>query len=338
MKKVSVIIPVYNGEKHIERCIYSIINQTYKNLEIICLNDGSKDNTLKILKSITDDRLVIINKKNTGVSDTRNKGIKVSTGDYITFCDADDYFEENYVEKMVKTIKIQQVDAVRCNYKLVDVNNVTTNTENLKDIANNKFAYQDIKLKIIPKLLDGSLPCFTCLLLIKSDVAKKIKFPKEIHVMEDTIFYLNLFLSIKNVYILDEKLYSVVVNNESVTNSSSNLQTKIINVLNAYKYLIKILKEYNILNNNQELLSNNAINIISDFLVRYYNIDNKKTLSFIKELQSNENLKTLLENINIEKLNIQRKLIIKNLKNNNIRMLKFWFIIRKLIAKIRRTK
>ena len=91
--KVSVIIPLYNEEKYILECINSVINQTYKNLEIIIVDDKSTDNSLKILEQIKDDRIKTIKlDKNSGVAHARNKGVEVSTGDYICFLDSDDFW------------------------------------------------------------------------------------------------------------------------------------------------------------------------------------------------------------------------------------------------------
>ena len=89
MAKISVIVPVYNAEKYLVQCLNSIINQTFKDIEIICINDGSTDNSLKILKEFSekDSRIKIINQKNSGVSIARNKGIDTASGDYIFFVD-----------------------------------------------------------------------------------------------------------------------------------------------------------------------------------------------------------------------------------------------------------
>ena len=91
MKKISVVVPVYNTEKYLSRCLESIINQTYKNLEIICINDGSADNSQNILNKYAqlDRRIVIINQKNSGLSAVRNVGIESASGEYLTFVDRD---------------------------------------------------------------------------------------------------------------------------------------------------------------------------------------------------------------------------------------------------------
>jgi len=106
MKKVSVIVPVYNSSKYLEECIKNVINQSYKNLEIIIVNDKSTDNSLSIINSFNDKRIKVINlKENSGVSISRNKGVEVSTGDYICFLDSDDYWNLKKIERQVKFIK-----------------------------------------------------------------------------------------------------------------------------------------------------------------------------------------------------------------------------------------
>lgn len=106
MKKVSVIIPLYNEEKYIIECIESVINQTYKNLEIIVVDDKSTDNSLNKLKKIKDKRLKIIKlNKNAGVANARNKGVEKATGDYICFLDSDDFWDKHKIEKQIDYIK-----------------------------------------------------------------------------------------------------------------------------------------------------------------------------------------------------------------------------------------
>ena len=106
MKKVSVIIPVHNSEKYILKCINSVINQTYKNLEIILIDDKSTDNSVELIKKIGDKRIKLIAlKKNSGAAIARNKGIEKSSGDYICFLDSDDYWKPKKIEKQLKFIK-----------------------------------------------------------------------------------------------------------------------------------------------------------------------------------------------------------------------------------------
>ena len=101
MVKVSVVIPVYNVEDYLRDCLDSIVNQTLKDIEIICINDGSTDNSLEILEHYKskDERIKVISQENGGISAARNKGIDLASGDYISFIDSDDYIDNNFYEK-----------------------------------------------------------------------------------------------------------------------------------------------------------------------------------------------------------------------------------------------
>lgn len=115
---ISVIIPVYNVEKHLKKCLDSIVNQTYKNLEIILIDDGSKDGSADICREYAekDDRIVFISRENRGVSATRNEGIDLAHGDYFSFIDSDDYLELDAYEYLINLINEHNVDAVNYEY------------------------------------------------------------------------------------------------------------------------------------------------------------------------------------------------------------------------------
>ena len=115
---VSIIVPVYNVEKFLKNSIESLLNQTYKNIEIILINDGSTDGSLNVIKELAkqDNRIVVINKQNTGVSDTRNVGIECAKGKYITFFDSDDYVENTYIEDTIEVMKKYNVELVNVGF------------------------------------------------------------------------------------------------------------------------------------------------------------------------------------------------------------------------------
>lgn len=119
-KCISIIVPVYNCEKYIFRCLKSIINQTYKNLQIIVIDDGSTDSTLKICEDIArnDCRIEIYSKENGGVSSARNFGLKKVKGDFISFVDADDFLEANMYSKMIYYLKDEEI--IVCNFYIID--------------------------------------------------------------------------------------------------------------------------------------------------------------------------------------------------------------------------
>ena len=120
-KLISVIVPVYNVEKFLDKCISSIVNQTYKNLEIILIDDGSTDESVQICDKWQekDNRVRLTHKENTGVSDTRNIGLEKTTGEYICFVDSDDYIEPDYIENLYKSLTENNADIASITYSSI---------------------------------------------------------------------------------------------------------------------------------------------------------------------------------------------------------------------------
>jgi len=121
-EKITVIVPVYNVEHYLDKCLDSLINQTYKNLEIIVINDGSTDNSLEVIKEYADanDFIRVIDKENEGVAKTRNKGIQLAKGKYVVFIDNDDFVDSDYLERFYNEIDQEQLDIVLGGYKRVN--------------------------------------------------------------------------------------------------------------------------------------------------------------------------------------------------------------------------
>lgn len=139
MIKISIIIPVYGVEKYIRQCLESVINQTYKNLEIIVVNDGTKDNSIRIVEEyLFDKRIKIINKENGGISSARNRGIEEATGEYVSFVDSDDWLEIDLYEKIIQILERDKAEIIVFNYNRY--------SENKK-----KYRRNILKLKKIPK-------------------------------------------------------------------------------------------------------------------------------------------------------------------------------------------
>ena len=138
---ISIIVPIYNSSEYIQRCIDSILSQTLTNFELILINDGSTDNSIDVLKEYEskDSRIIVINKKNEGVSIARNTGIEMAKGEYIMFCDSDDYVHPQWCELLVDAIEKNIDSFVVCSYR--KVNNDTLEPEPCK------------KMKMLVKLL-----------------------------------------------------------------------------------------------------------------------------------------------------------------------------------------
>lgn len=144
MKKVSIIVPVYNAQNSIGRCIESILNQDYENIELIAVNDGSKDNSGKILDEYAakDSRMIVIHKTNSGVSDTRNIAIARASGTYLQFLDADDYIPVDSTKSMVRALEENNVDLVVSDFYRVVKDNLSLKGSIVNDkiLTRNEYA------------------------------------------------------------------------------------------------------------------------------------------------------------------------------------------------------
>lgn len=207
MIKVSVIIPVYNAEKYLDKCLDSVINQSLKDIEIIIINDGSTDNSIKIInKYLNDKRLVFFNRKNHGIGVTRNFGIKSAKGKYICFLDSDDYYEHNMLEDMYNYIINNDLDIAICNYYKVFDNKkeeVNIKCDNITSIKENNNLLFDINMG----------PCNK---MYNYDLIKDIKFSENLK-YEDTPFVAISLFRAKKVGKLDKFLYNYVIHNNSET-------------------------------------------------------------------------------------------------------------------------
>ena len=211
---ISIVVPVYNVEKYLPRCIESILNQTYKNWEAIFVNDGSIDNSLEILKNYQkkDNRIKIIDKKNEGTGAARNDGINESKGKYITFLDSDDWYEKNFLEKLYNNLKENNSDVSMCNPKMVydDV---------LKNKGINTFYFKCINLKETPEkiLRILSMP-ISCSKLYKKDIiiSNSIFYPNY-SFGEDVEFLYKIFSVIEKVSKIEDYLYNYYQREDSAT-------------------------------------------------------------------------------------------------------------------------
>lgn len=192
---ISVIIPVYNVEQYVQRCLDSIYRNTYKNLEIICVNDGSTDGSLEILKAQTDERVVVIDKTNGGVSSARNAGMKAATGEYIAFVDPDDWVHSRYFEYLMRAI--DGCDIACCSFQKIC-------EQKDEEIINYHFpqVYTEEEAERIRDVRDkvwGRI--YTRVIL------ENMWFRNEIEICEDKVFNLEVFISSCRVAVVPLKLY-----------------------------------------------------------------------------------------------------------------------------------
>lgn len=338
MDKISIIVPVYNNYNFLDKCLDSIINQTYKNIEIILINDGSTDNSLKKLKKYAkvDSRIILINKKNEGVSKARNDGIKISTGKYITFVDSDDYLECDAIEKIYNALIKNKVDLIRANYQVHYKESDKTDIGDLSLIGNKKYNNKQIKNDIVPEILSGKLPCFVCLLLIKKELLLNTSlFPTDIHMMEDVVFYLDLLTKTNDFYILNEVVYNIYFNENGATNNKKNYERNINNVISVNKYIKKILEDKKLdMSSNIELLDVANCEAISDFIFKQY-LYGDNVIDICRNLSTNDDFIKIYKKCNKDRINFQRKIILNLIVKKKFMLLRMFFRIRKILKKMR---
>ena len=203
---ISIIIPCYNAEKTIKRCLESVISQTYKNIEIVIINDGSIDKTDSIIKKyINDNRIKYYNRSNHGIGKTRNFGIKEATGEYITFLDSDDYLPNDAIDNLYKLAQKNKLDLVVSDYY---VDNKNIKSEKIKsfpitNVKNNPNLIFDINLAPWNKLY-------------KKELIENIKFEENLK-YEDAPFVIESIIKAKKIGKLDKETYYYVVNPNSET-------------------------------------------------------------------------------------------------------------------------
>lgn len=212
--KISIIVPIYNAEKYLRECLDSLINQTYTNLEIILVNDGSKDSSYAIAKeyALKDNRIKLYTKENGGLSDARNFGLERATGKYIGFTDNDDKAFPNQFERLYQMITENDSDMAICSFVKSD--------EELKneEIIVNTYNIQEIFDDII---LD-KIHAYVWKKLYKKEYFDEFKFPMGLHFEDLAIFYKMAF-NMKKITISNEQLYWYRVDrNDSITSNRKN--------------------------------------------------------------------------------------------------------------------
>ena len=210
---ISIIVPVYKVEKYLEKCVKSILKQTYTNLEIILVDDGSPDKCGQLCDELAkgDDRIKVYHKENGGLSDARNYGVERANGEYIGFVDSDDYIHESMYEKLYEAIKKSGTLIVECGLTRVYKNTLRPHYEG-KDyfLILDKQGY--LKEYLENRRLYGSAWCK----LIHKDLAKKIKFPTG-KIYEDAFYTLELLNNVEKYTLISGNYYYYYIRENSIT-------------------------------------------------------------------------------------------------------------------------
>ena len=237
---ISIIIPVYKVEKYLEKCIQSLINQTYENLQIILVDDGSPDNCGKICDEYAkkDHRIEVIHKSNGGLSDARNKGLEIAKGEYIGFVDSDDYIEADMYEVLYNLLKQYNADVSICNFYTVSQGKIA-----IKNAENGIKEYNRIEI-LKEVLLDNNIQSYAWNKLYKKELFDEIKYPVG-KKYEDigTTFY--LLEKCNKVVVTGKSEYYYINRQDSIVNNvtESTITDYIELIMQRYDYIEKNIKE-----------------------------------------------------------------------------------------------
>ena len=280
MLKFSIIVPIYNIEKYIEKCIKSVLIQNYKNFELILVNDGSTDNSQNICEEYSkiDDRITIINKKNGGLPAARNTGIKIATGDYICHLDGDDFWKEGYLEYLNNKLSSNKIDILFGCGRYDFFGNSNYNKEyyykNIQKIFN--------KNELIKYLMamGHEIPASACTNVYNTSFVKnkELFFTEGLTWSEDTDNYFNVLLNCRTYDFMDEIYYVDRKNNASAMTKEYSYK----NIFSNIFVLRKWFEIYNHSDLNDEIkkISNiryaNTYIYISLFVVNTNSVDKEK--------------------------------------------------------------
>lgn len=257
---VSIILPVYNAQNHLARCIGSILNQTYKNIELIILNDGSRDHSLPVCEEFRarDSRIVLVDKENSGVSDTRNLGLKLAGGEYVQFVDSDDYIDPDFTQHLVEAAEAHHADLVISPYKMVIPAGATKPEQVLEKLEDNLGVmsvarppevreYGFLPAGVYDKdtfalrLMDKPASYFYSVLWNKLYrrillTGNDIQFTSELKWAEDLVFNMQYIQYAETFVSIDKAGYYYVQNPQSICHTQINPASIVQNKIQTFRY------------------------------------------------------------------------------------------------------
>ena len=285
MPKVSVIVPIYNVEEYLEECLDSIVNQTFEDMEIICINDGSTDSSLDIINKYADNdsRIKIINQQNKGVSEARNAGLDLASGEYVYCIDSDDYLKPNAIKELYELAINENLDMI-----IFKINNFYHETgeiseekdryykiEFLDEIIGDKvFSHEDLPSKEIFKI-----PTVVHDKFFRHDLIRDVRFPEGL-IFEDNIFFMESFIKAKRVYFYQKHLYCRRLRSESITGTPSKDYMDFIQISNL---LIDLTKKYGLYDEFKEGLYYKTLN---HTFMRFTQVSDEDKVEFFKRIKA----------------------------------------------------
>ena len=313
---VSIIVPVYNAENYLKECIESIVNQTYYNLEIILINDGSIDGSLQLCSKYAQiySNIIIIDSDNGGVSNARNKGIKAAKGQYIVFVDADDRLELNAVEKLLSCVEKEKVDLVICGYNKCNKNNIISSIF----VDEQKLSGKGAACKFWDLFHAGMINApWNKIYHSKIIKDNNILFPTNINIGEDGYFNVKYLCFCNNVFIIKDSLYNYQDNPHQSSKKVFNnyFEMMMLNFDNIERLFKKWdLHKHTHLKKQHQVEVFNVLKHSVDQIILNNDLIIKEKIKKIRAISKNERIKNMLIIINVHGL--QNQLFFKMFKYN----------------------
>lgn len=332
MEKVSIIVPIYNAEKTLCRCLDSIVEQSYDNIEIICINDASSDNSVEIIKEYKkkDKRIMFINnKQNKGPAVTKGIGLENATGDYISFVDSDDYIDKYMIEKMVNYAVNNKLDIVRCNYdNYVD-------EKLIKGIMPIETAILSKKQKnlFINFLLSGEVPAYMQLIMLNKKFLDKHNISLgDKYYLEDLLYYIKILSLTNKVGIINEPLYVYVNNNDGLTFSLSN--DRILKRIDGLLFYNSEVKKIIAGKEERRIIDTRTFFLINHFMYELYKVS-KNNKQLIVDTLDSSSIEKIINNVDTSAYNKFTKVGYKLILKRKYKQLFKWYNIAKLVIKVK---
>lgn len=328
MCKLSIIIPIYNKSKYLGNILDSIKRQEFKDFECILVDDGSTDGSKLICDNYSenDDRFITIHKPNSGVSDARNVGLKKSKGKYITFIDADDSIESDYLLKLVRDIEQNSVDIAIVTIKKIWENN--SKVEYINTSLNGKYNFKKIMPNFAKIQLSTGIFGFSCGKILRRDLIGNYLFDTSITLAEDFDFYLKLYPKVKTIYFDNDCFYGYLQESE---NNSTKEDDKIdyftqLKINLRYRDFLKRMNGYN--GNNKKIIDSRITSYV--YFIIFHSNRNEIDIK-IKQLFDLIDKNDIIININNNLMQNLILFLIKRKKSNLIKaILQSYDVLRNL--------
>lgn len=312
---VSVVIPVYNSEKHLKECITSILNQTYRNVEIILINDGSTDKSGELCENFkkNDSRIKVLHQKNLGPSAARNKGINIALGKYIQFVDSDDHLNLNMIEKLVLSMN-PSIQLVISGITIIRNENGEQNIKKFAPAISGNYKSEKF-INHFGELYKSNLINSPCNKLYRTEILREfdIHFKEDVKMGEDLLFNLNYLQRTSKIGLIKDELYNYMIYSNPSSLSGGYIKDYFENqqmLFDSLRKFLNINNDYSVKNRDliEEAFTNSIINCFSNiFHPDEKELTPKNKIKLINNIVLDEKVRNNI--ISFKKGNIQKKII-----------------------------